>query len=59
MSEPYTPGMITALLREMPAERLSAVRPVDFQRWPTRQIVPGKLILELISNEAARRSRHG
>lgn len=57
MSEPFTPAFITAVLRTMPVERLRMVGPVDFQRWPVRQIVPGKVIKELISNEIARRSK--
>ncbi|MBO9624145.1 MAG: hypothetical protein J7500_15665 [Sphingomonas sp.] len=54
-SEPYTPGMIAHALREMAPERLAAIHPHDFQRYPTRKIVPGKLIRELIDNERARR----
>jgi len=54
-SEPYTPAMITNLLRAMPDDRLRVAKPYDFQRWPTRKIVPGNVIRELIANEKARR----
>lgn len=57
MSEPYTAGMITGLLRDMPADRLRTIAPIDFHRWPVRKIVPGKLIRELIDNEISRRRR--
>lgn len=55
--EPYTPGMITGLLRAMPADRLREIQPTAFHAWPVRQIVPGKLIRELIDNEISRRRR--
>lgn len=56
-TEPYTPQMIAEVLRSMAPERLAAIQPVNFQMWPTRQIVPGRVISELISNERARRAR--
>lgn len=55
MTEPYTPGLISRILREMPAERLAAIQPYAFQTWPTTRIVPGKVIRELINNERSRR----
>jgi hypothetical protein len=57
-SEPYTSAMIAGLLRAMPADRLHTVRPSAFQTWPTRKIVPGKIILELIANEQDRRRQN-
>jgi hypothetical protein len=48
-------GLIGRLLRGMPTDRLAAIHPHDFQRWPAREVVPGKIIAELISNEKARR----
>lgn len=55
--EPYTPGMITSLLRAMPVEQLATIQPAAFHLWPVRKIVPGKLIRELIDNEISRRRR--
>ena len=55
--EPFTPGMITGLLRTMPADRLASIQPTAFHVWPVRRIVPGKLIRELIDNEISRRRR--
>lgn len=57
MSEPYTPGMITSLLRDMPGDRLATIQPTAFHVWPVRKIVPAKLIRELIDNEVSRRRR--
>lgn len=57
MSEPFTPQMITDVLRSMSQERLEIITPAVFQTWPTRKIVSGKIIKELISNERARRNR--
>jgi hypothetical protein len=54
-SAPYTPAFIARLLRDMPADRLAATVPHDFHRWPTRKIVPAKIIRDLISNERDRR----
>nr|WP_218821471.1 hypothetical protein [Sphingomonas laterariae] len=47
--------MISALLRQLPAERLRTIGPADFHRWPVRNIVPVRIIRELIDNETARR----
>ncbi len=58
-SEPYTPPMIAHALRQMSDGQLEAATPFQFQTWPTRKIVPGKMIRELIANEIARRSRRG
>jgi hypothetical protein len=55
--EPYTPAMITGLLRAMPADRLASILPTAFHAWPVRRIVPGKIIRELIDNEISRRRR--
>lgn len=55
--EPYTPAMVTRVLRDIPSDRLATIEPTDFHRWPVRNIVPGKLIRELISNEISRRRR--
>ena len=56
---PYDPPMITKLLRSMDGARLASVHPHAFQTWPVQHVTPGKLILELIANEKARRSSHG
>lgn len=53
MSEPYTVAMISAVLKGMPADRLAAVQPRNFQMWPTRRIVPAAIIRELIDHERA------
>lgn len=53
--EPYTPAMITTILRGSSLERLAEIQPTDFHRWPTRKIVPRPIIEELIRNERARR----
>lgn len=55
MSEPYSPGLISRLLRDMPSDRLATIQPRAFQKWPAVRIVPGKVIAELISNEQSRR----
>lgn len=55
--EPYDAAQITGLLRTMPADRLREIQPTAFHVWPVRQIVPGKLIRELIDNEISRRRR--
>lgn len=55
MTEPYTAAMISGILRAMPKELFARVRADDFRRWPTRGIVPAKIIDELISNERQRR----
>lgn len=57
MSEPYSVGMISRILRTMPPPVLARTKPDDFHRWPTRRIVPSRIINELISNEKARRSK--
>jgi len=57
MSEPYSVAMIARLLRIMPAARLCAVKPTDFQTWPASRIVPATIIRELIVNEQASRRR--
>lgn len=55
--EPFTPEMIADVLRAMPDERLSIIGPTPFQTWPTKNIVPGNIIRELIANEKAYRRR--
>lgn len=59
MTEPYTPAMISRLLRDVPTERLATIAPAAFQTWPTRKIVPAKIIKELIANEQSRRNVYG
>ncbi len=58
MSEPFTPQMVSDLCRAMSDERLSIIRPHDFQRWPVKRIVQADLIAEIIANEKARRKRN-
>lgn len=55
MSEPYTPGMIRAVLRGMPDADLQRVTPRQFHAWPTRKIVPSRIISELITHERSTR----
>ena len=57
MTVPYTPALIARLLRDMSEPQLASAHPHDFHRWPTRKIVPAKIIRELISNELDRRRR--
>ena len=57
MSEPYSVGMISRILHTMPPRALARAQADDFHRWPTRRIVPSRIINELISNEKARRSK--
>lgn len=53
--EPFDAPMIQRFLRRKTDAELAAAHPHQFQTWPTRKIVPGKLIRELIANEKARR----
>lgn len=55
MSEPYTPGMIRAVLRSMPDADLQRATPRQFHTWPTRRIVPSRVISELITHERSTR----
>ena len=55
MSAPYTPGLISRLLRDMPSDRLTTINASAFQKWPARQIVPAATINALIANEQAGR----
>lgn len=55
MSLPYTPHLITKLLRDMPDERLREATPTQFQMWPAAFITPAATIAELINNERASR----
>lgn len=55
MSEPYTPSMIRAVLRDMPDADLSKATPRQFHTWPTRKIVPSRIIAELITHERSTR----
>lgn len=55
MSLPYTPHLISRLLRDMPAERLREIRPTDFQTWPVVVVTAAATIAELINNERASR----
>lgn len=56
MSLPYTPALITKLLRAMPADRLATIQPEDFQMWPARSIARADVIAEMIANERMRRT---
>lgn len=55
MPEPYSPPLITRLLRGFSDAELREVTPNRFQTWPAKRIVKGPIIQELISNERARR----
>jgi hypothetical protein len=56
MTAPYTPALITRLLRNMPAEQLRDVTPRNFQLWPVaKNTLPGGAIADLIANERSRR----
>lgn len=55
MNEPYTPNMIARILRTSTPEQFARLKPVHFQRWPTRNIVPLHIINELFDAETARR----
>lgn len=57
MSEPYTPAMIAHALRNTPDDRLATLDWQVFQRYPTRKIVPGAIIREMIRDERQRRAR--
>ena len=55
-SEPYTAPMIVRLLRQKTDAELAVTDWQRFQMHPTRKIVKGEIIRELIANEKARRA---
>lgn len=55
MSEPYTAGMIRRILADMPDADLQRATPRQFHEWPTRRIVPSRIISELITHERSTR----
>lgn len=56
MSLPFTPPLISRLLRGMSDEHLRAATPATFQMNPVaKKIVPSAVVIELIANETARR----
>jgi hypothetical protein len=55
--EPYTPALITKLLRAKSDKDLGNVTPDSFSAWPARRIVPAAQVRTLIENEKARRAR--
>lgn len=57
MSEPYTPQLVTRLLRSMTDAQLAATKPTSFQLWPARRILKAEVLAEMITNERTR--RHG
>jgi len=57
--EPFDPPMIQRYLRRKSDAELASTRPEHFQTWPTRNIVPGKVIASLIANERAAREGRG
>lgn len=56
MTVPYDRGCVSRLLRAMPAERLNAITPTDFQRWPAQVVLKAGLLAEMIRNEKQRRA---
>lgn len=56
MSAPYTPALISRLLRGMTPEALRAASPATFQLHPVAKVIAKSAIVRgLIANETARR----